>query len=58
MVAVLKRINYICFLIKCFLKLSEVELFTLLLSPCGVPSIFTGVSTVLSINVMVSGRDS
>lgn len=32
MMALPKRINYICFLIKCFLELAEVELFTLLSS--------------------------
>ena len=59
MMAVLKRINYVCFLITCFRKLTEVELFTLTsaVSLWGT-LFFSGVSTALSTSVMVSGRDS
>lgn len=57
--AVLKRINYICFLIKCFLQLTEVELFTLIstVSLWGT-LFFSGVSTALSTSGMVGDRDS
>jgi len=57
MVAVLERINYVCFLIKCFLKLTEVEFFTRVsaVSLWGT-LFFSGVSTALSTGVMVSGR--
>lgn len=59
MMAVLKRINYIWFLIKCFLKLTEVEVFTLTSTvSLGGTLFFSGVSAALSTSVMVSGRDS